>query len=256
MARRNPRLGIVMMAANAEETIGAALQSVSFADDIVVVVPSLSDGTAQLARRHGARVFAHPLQGFGPTKNFSIGKSKGEWLFSLDSDEIVTPALRREIQAVVAADGPHDLYGLPRRNFYFGKWLRHGGKYPDRQYRLFRRGAARFAPKHLHEGMVTAGSRGRLAAPLDHHPYRSMGEFFRKLVFYAAYDAEHLHAKGVRPGFAVAFRYCAWRPGTRFLKRYVLKGGFLDGVPGLLACLHDALTNILTYSFLSGLKSR
>jgi glycosyltransferase involved in cell wall biosynthesis len=245
-----------MIAANAVDTIGASLKSASFADDIVVVVPNLKDSTASAARRLGARVFAHPLKGFGPTKNFAIGKSRGEWLLSLDADEVVTPALRRQIEAVVRADGPHSLYGVPRRNFYFGRWLRHGGKYPDRQYRLFRRGSARFLPKHLHEGMVTAGSRGNLSAPLDHYPYRSLEEFFRKLVFYAAYDAEHLHAKGISAGFSTAFRYCAWRPTTRFIRRYFLKLGFLDGVPGLLACLHDSLTNILTYSFLSGLRSR
>lgn len=227
-----------------------------FSDEIVVVENGSTDGTVRIARRHRVRLFHDRLDGFGPAKNRAIARARHSWILNIDADEVVTPTLRREIERVLRDNGPADAYDMPRRNHYFGRWLRHGGKYPDRQVRLFRRGRARFNDKRVHERLAVAGRVGRLAGDLDHFPYRDLATFFAKPAAYAALEAGMQRAAGVQPTFAAALRWCLFRPARRFTSRYILKLGFLDGLPGFLACVHDAVTQILVYAHLKGSSRR
>lgn len=249
---KRPLLSAVFITRNAGRTVDAALKSVRFAGEIVVLDSGSEDRTADISRRHGARVFtdARPPGGFGPARNLAMSKARGKWIFFLDGDEVVPPALRAEILRAIRDDGSPAAFDMPRRNFYFGDWVRFGGRYPDRQRRLFRAGRARYTGD-LHERMVVNGPVGRFKSPIDHHPYQDLEEYFRKLGFYGNEQAKILRRKGIKPGPWTAARLLLLLPVSRFTRRFIFKGGFLDGRAGFFACLHDALTYIYTWGALS-----
>jgi len=252
MPTRRPRLSVSIIAHNEVRELPGCLASVrGLADEVVVVDCASRDGTGAVAKRLGARVYRRPnLMNLNVNKAWGISKTHGEWVLYLDPDERLTAAGRREISRVIRSDDAADAYELPRRNFYFGRWLKWGGKYPDAQRRLFRRGRAFFPEKHLHERVTVEGSLGRLREPFDHHPYPDLDAFLRKALFYADFQAKFLKARGARPGFVTAVRYLAWTPARRFLSRYVFKLGFLDGRVGFLAAAHDTLTQVMTFAAL------
>ena len=161
-----PRLSVIVIALNQEANIGECLASVSFADEIVVVDTGSADRTVELARAYTDRVLSAPWQGFGRTKNFALDQARGDWVFSLDTDERVPPALQEEILAVVEADGPLNGYRVARKNYFCGRWIRHLGWYPDYTLRLFRRGRGRFRDREVHEEVVVDGPVGDLPTPL------------------------------------------------------------------------------------------
>ncbi len=161
-----PRLSVIIIALNQEANIGDCLASVSFADDIVVVDTGSTDRTVELARAYTDRVLTTDWQGFGRTKNYALDQARGDWVFSLDTDERVPPALQAEILATVAADGPLDGYRVARKNYFCGRWIRHLGWYPDYTLRLFRRDRGRFRDREVHEEVVVDGPRGDPQDPL------------------------------------------------------------------------------------------
>lgn len=210
------------------------------------------DETGRVARRYGAKVFNRPNHAnIHLNTSFAIEKGQGPWLLNLDPDELVSPALKRAIDRAISDPNAPAAYDMPRKNHYFGTWLRWGGKYPDSVRRLYRKGKARFPNRHVHEKVTVDGEIGRLAVPVDHHPYPDLETFFRKLVFYAKFQADFLKKSGKKPTIFLGFSYLFWKPVRRFLSRYVMKLGFLDGLPGFLACLHDSLFHWLTWFYLS-----
>ncbi len=224
------RLSVAVITWNEEERLRPCLESVAWADEIVVVDAESTDKTVQLAREFTDRIWIRPWPGFAAQKNFALDHATGEWLLSLDADERVTVELRHEIEGVIAADGPADGYRIPRKNFFWGAWVRHGRLYPDYQVRLFRRGRGRFVQRAVHESAEIRGSAGRLEAPLLHHSYRSLEEFLQRSNRYSTLAAEEWIRQGRRVGPADLFL----RPLGRFLSMYLLHRGFLDGWRGLL----------------------
>ena len=138
-------------------------------------------------------------------------------------------------------------YKLDRKNHFFGVWLRHGGQYPDTQLRLFRQGKGSFANAHVHESLKIDGRIGKLKQSMEHYPYLTVSQYMKKFDFYAGFEAGFLWDKGVRPGFWTFCKYVLWKPKVRFFRRYILKGGFRDGVPGLFAALFDAMGWVTRY---------
>ena len=147
-----PRLSVVVVTRDEEDRIRACLESVAWADELVVVDAESTDKTASIARELTDHVIARPWPGFAAQKNFGLEQARGAWILSLDADETVSPALREDIERVVRDDGPCDGYAVPRRNIVWGRWVRHGGLYPDWQLRLFRRGRGRFGARAVHAG--------------------------------------------------------------------------------------------------------
>jgi glycosyltransferase involved in cell wall biosynthesis len=247
-----PRLSVAIIAHDEAADLAACLASVrGLADEVVVADCDSSDGTGAVARRAGARVFRRPnLANIHVNTSFALARCRGDWILNLDPDERISRALAREITHVIRRPRADAAYDMPRRNYYFGRWLRHGAKYPDPVRRLYRRGAARFPNRHVHEKVRVRGRIGSLREALDHHPYPDLAAYLRKLDFYARFQARFLARRGVRPSARLAVRYLAWLPASRFVRRYVFWLGFLDGLPGFLACVHDALTHILTYAHL------
>lgn len=228
-------LTVAVITWNEEERLRPCLESAAWADEIVVVDSESTDKTVEVARESTDRIWVRPWSGFAVQKNFALEQATFPWILSLDADERVTPDLRREIERVVLNDGPADGYTIPRKNLFWGGWVRHGRLYPDRQLRLFRRGRGRFVEHAVHESMSVEGRVERLEHPLVHESYRSLEEFLLRSNRYSTLAAAEWVSRGRRVSVGDLFI----RPLWRFLSMYVLHRGCLDGWRGaLLAALY------------------
>ena len=230
-----PRVSVVVVTRNEEERIRACLEAVAWADELIVVDAESEDKTASIARELTDHVIVRPWPGYAAQKNHGLDLARGAWILSIDTDEIVSPALRAEVERVVAADGPADGYAVPRRNIFWGRWVRHGGLYPDWQVRLFRRGRGRFSEQAVHESVQVDGDVRRLGGHLEHRSYRDVSDFLARADRYSTLAAEDVIARG---GRVHAWDFVV-RPLGRFVGMYALERGFLDGWRGfLLAALY------------------
>ena len=229
------RLSVAIIAWNEDERLRACLESAAWADEIIVIDAESTDKTVQVAREFTDKIWVRPWAGFAAQKNFALEQATGEWVLSLDADERVTPELRERIGRIMRADGPADGYSIPRKNVFWGAWVRHGGLYPDYQLRLFRRDAGHFADSAVHESLVVEGHVEALDEPLLHHSYRGLEDFVTRSNRYSTLAAQEIVNRGGRAGLADL----ALRPLGRFLSMYILKFGFLDGWRGfVLAVLY------------------
>ena len=224
------KLSVTVITWNEEERLRLCLESASWADEIIVVDAESTDKTVQVAREFTDRIWVRPWPGFAVQKNFALEQAAGEWVLSLDADEQVTPELRREIEAVLHSGAGADGYAIPRKNIFWGAWIRHGRLHPDYQLRLFKRGSGRFVERAVHESMEVQGTVRRLQSPLLHQSYRSLEEFLGRSNRYSTLAAEEWIRQGRRVGLADL----VLRPLGRFLSMYLLHGGFLDGWRGFL----------------------
>jgi glycosyltransferase involved in cell wall biosynthesis len=244
-AARRP-VSVAIVARNESARIGACLDSVAWADEVIVLDSGSEDDTREICRARGAKVLEQSWEGYSAQKNFAAGEARHPWILSLDADEVVSAPLRERILAVLAADGPADGYRLPRKNIFFGKWLRHGDHWPDHQIRLFRKGRGRFNGKPVHESVEVDGVVAELTEPLEHYSYDNIEDFFARQLRYAALAAGELHSKGRSPG-AGDFLF---RPLWRFMKGYVLKSGWRDGREGFIASAGYAYYVFMRTAFL------
>ena len=229
-----PQLSVIVIAGFEEHNIGPCLDSVGWADEIIVVCSQQQDATMEIARRSTPHVIYHAFEGYAAQKRFALDQATSPWVLSLDADERVTAELRGEILAVLEADGPADGYSMPRRNHFRGKWLRHGGWYPDRQMRLFRRSRTYLTDRLVHEGFEVEGTRGALAAPLLHYTLPHVRHMLEKNVSYALFEAREKRNRR-----RVTMMDFLLRPPLEFLKKYLLQRGFLDGWEGfIVAVIH------------------
>ena len=226
-----PTISAYIIAFNEAAKIKAAVESVLWADEIVVADSSSTDGTAEIATSLGARVVQIPFQGFGELRNRAIEACRGDWIFSLDSDERCTRELRDEILGLIAGAPAHDVYRVPRRNYMMGRWIRGSGWYPNfRQPQLFRKGAMRYRPDLVHEGyeVLTAKPIGTLRHAVWQIPFRNLEEVIHKVDRYSSLGAQKMAHKKVSMAGAVG--HASWA----FLKHYFFKRGFVDGWAGFV----------------------
>jgi glycosyltransferase involved in cell wall biosynthesis len=226
-------VSVTVITLNEEAHLRRCLESVAWADEIVVVDSESQDKTVQVAREFTDRVIVRPWPGFAAQKNFAVAQCAGEWILSLDADEEAEPELREEIAAIQADPRACDGYAVRRRNVFLGRFIRHGGLYPDWQVRLFRRGRGRFAERAVHESVTVTGPLGRLSGHLVHRSYEGVGDFIERANRYSALAAEQM----IRDGRRVRAGELVLRPLGRFLSMYVLQGGWLDGRRGLLLAI-------------------
>jgi glycosyltransferase involved in cell wall biosynthesis len=220
----------VVITWNEEERLRACLTSLAWLDEIVVVDAESQDKTVEVAREFTDRIIVRPWAGFAAQKNFAVDQARGQWILSVDADEEVSVELREEIEVVLSEASSAVGYALPRRNIFWDRWIRHGGLYPDWQMRLFQKGRGRFVQRAVHESVEVDGRLARLRGPLLHKSYRSIGEFLERANRYSSLAADDLARSGTRVGAGQLIL----RPLGRFLGMYVLRRGFLDGIPGLL----------------------
>lgn len=230
-------LSVIVITRDEEANIAECLESVSFADEIVVLDSASTDRTREIAEAHGARVeLASDWPGFGPQKNRALGLATQEWVLSIDADERLTPDLADEIRAVVGGQGDRDAYAFPRLTWYCGRFMRHSGTRPDYVLRLFRRGRARFSDHLVHERLLADGPTGRLKGDLLHYSFRDFSQVLAKVDAYSSASAEQALAAGKRATVGKALRHGFWA----FFRTYVLKAGFLDGGQGLALAVSNA----------------
>jgi glycosyltransferase involved in cell wall biosynthesis len=233
----NLSLSVVIITLNEEANLARTLPSVTWADEIVVLDSGSTDRTREVAESFGAKFFVEPWKGFAAQKNSALAKATGDWILSLDADEEVEPALGQEIREVLATNPSVAGFSIPRKNFFLGRWMRHGGFYPDPKLRLFRRGAATFEERLVHEDAKLNGSAAKLRHNLLHHAYPTLESYIEHVNRYSSLGAEMAAAKSPR-GFSLID--IVLRPKLTFLYNYVLRGGFLDGREGLLLHAYHA----------------
>ncbi|MCD6138698.1 MAG: glycosyltransferase family 2 protein [Deltaproteobacteria bacterium] len=234
------KLSVVVITHNEEDNIGRCLESVKWADEIIVVDSFSTDRTVQIAEKYTKKVFQKAWEGYGRQKNYALSKATNTWVLALDADERITRELADEIIGVLrAGDTQVIAYELPYKVFFGGKWVRHGGLYPEYHIRLFRKDKAAFKERAVHERVETSGPVGRLHHFVEHYTYRSVSDFIQRMDRYSTLSAEAYYKEGRRVGwFEALFR--AW---FTFGQMYILKRGFLDGGLGLqLAMLYSCYT--------------
>ncbi len=246
-----PSLSVILITKNEAANIRDCLQSVSWADEIIVVDSGSTDETAGIARDMGAKVYVHPdWPGFGPQKNRALGYAGKDWIFSIDADERVTPELRAELERAMreaSADG----YYCPRLSQFCGTFVRHSGWYPDYVLRLFKRGAGRFSDSLVHESVLLTGGTGKLKNPLLHYSYLTVNDVERKVEHYSSAAAQQMFQAGKRASRLRATLSAGWA----FARTYIVRLGLLDGSAGWNIARMNARTTYLKYRKLEALRA-
>lgn len=243
MSDRLP-LSVIIPTYNEEATLRDCLESVRFADEILVVDSFSTDSTLTIAREFGTRILQHEYVYSARQKNWAIPQASHEWVLLVDSDERVTPELREEILSLLASKPRHDGYWISRVNHFLGRRIKRCGWGTDKVIRLFRRDASRYQDREVHAEIDLPGPLPVLTHPLEHHSFRSFGQYWRKLQIYSEWGAAQLYKEGRRAGALEIFG----RPVTRFLKMYVVRLGFLEGLHGLTLSMLGAFTVYLKYA--------
>jgi glycosyltransferase involved in cell wall biosynthesis len=234
MHRTMQKISVYILTYNEAEKIEAALSSVLWADEIVVVDSFSTDRTPEIATAFGARVVQVPFNGFGDLRNRAIEACTHDWIFSLDADERCTEDVRDEILRLLAGSPPHDVYLVPRKSYMMGRWIKGSGWYPNfRQPQLFRKGAMRYTLEPVHEGFENLSGKplGTLTNAIWQFPFRNLEEVINKMNRYSSLGTPKLAHK--RVSMAGALGHGAWS----FLKHYIFKLGFIDGWAGFVIAL-------------------
>ncbi len=247
-----PRISACIISFNEERNIDACLESVAWCDEIVVVDSFSTDRTPEIARGRGARVVQATWTGHVAQKNRAVEEARGEWLLAIDCDERVTPRLRREIESRLASGGTADGYAIARKLFYLGRWLEHGGWFPEWRVRLFRRGRSRWTGVDPHDTVEVDGRTERIepegegtdAAVILHHSFRDLSHQLKVLDRYSEIQAGELFRRGRRPRAGDL----TLRPLWRFIWCYILRAGFLDGEPGFQMAVNHAYAAYMKYA--------
>jgi len=237
------RLTVVVLTRNEEDNIADCLKSVAWADELIVLDSFSDDRTVEVARENGARVVQHPFENWAVQRDYGLQLPENEWLFFVDADERGTPELAQEVLRVIQEKSPVGWW-VPRRNYIWGKWIRHAGWSPDYQLRLLRRDKARYDPtREVHEVVILDGEEGFLENTLKHYNYHTVAQFLSKQDFYSSYEADILFKQGIHPK---PYTFLL-QPIREFWRRYVKLEGYRDGGHGLLLSLLLGYYTFLTY---------
>lgn len=243
-------LSVILITKNEAANIRDCLQSVAWADEIIVVDSGSTDDTCSIAKEMGAKVYVHAdWPGFGPQKNRALDYAGNDWVFSIDADERVTPELRAEIETAMQT-GKAEGYFCPRLSQFCGQFVHHSGWYPDYVLRLFKRGTGRFSESLVHESVLLTGRSEKLKTPLLHYSYLTKDDVERKVEQYSTAAAKQMFQAGKRSSPAGA----ALRGGWAFVRTYLLRLGVLDRRAGLNIARMNARTTYLKYLKLEALR--
>lgn len=230
------KISCVIITRNESKNIRRCLQSVSWADEIVVVDSYSTDDTKRIASEFTDKIYDLKWEGFGPAKEFAKNRATGEWVLSVDADEVVSEKLRDEIQKIVESEDSLDGYFIPRRSNFLGRWIKHGGWYPNLILRLFRKNKGNFTKRLVHEEVKICGKSGRLKNDLLHYTDPDFDHYLKKLNQYTSLGALQLYKEGKRANLWDIF----FRPLVTLVKVCFFEKGFLDGVPGLILAISSA----------------
>lgn len=230
------KVSVIIITYNEEKNIGRCLSSIDWVDEIVVVDSQSTDDTKKVASEFTQKVFDITWEGFGKAKDFAKDEASHQWILSVDADEVVPEDLKEEIQKITKSEDSFNGYYIPRKSNFLGKWIKHGGWYPDYVLRLFKKDKAGFNHSMVHEKVEVNGRIGYLRNALLHYTDPNFDHYLEKLNRYTSLGAEELFKKGKRTKlFDVMFR-----PLAVFLKMYFVKRGFLDGLSGFILAVSSA----------------
>jgi glycosyltransferase involved in cell wall biosynthesis len=235
---------------NEEHNIAEALQSLSWADEIVVVDSGSTDATLDICRRFTDRIVHRDWTGYVDQKNFAVEQAKNDWIFSLDADERPSAELCAEIHELSEKGFPKSGYLIPRVAFFMGRWIRHGDWYPDNQLRLFDRRQGKWKGGRVHESVKISGKPGFLSGEIHHFTYRCLSDYLARLETYSSLAALDYQQQGK----SATLLKLLGNPIAAFIKAYVLKRGFLDGTPGFAIAVMGAVSVFFKYAKLYELK--
>ncbi len=247
------QLSVVIITYNEQQNIQACLDSVRWADEIVVVDCFSTDDTVKACLEYTQKVFQRPWPGYGMQKNFGIEQATYEWILILDADERITEMLRDEIKEMMSQENMESVgYHIPRRNFWYGKWIRWAGMYPDYQLRLFKKSAGRYNDVAVHENLILNGPTAHLNNSMDHFTERLVSDHFKKFSRYTSYAAVE-KAKARKNVFwtDLIFNHIA-----TFLKSFCVRQGFREGVHGVIIGVFAAMYTFVKYAKLWEMKHR
>jgi glycosyltransferase involved in cell wall biosynthesis len=240
------KISATVITYNEEANIAAALESLSWANEIIVVDSESADHTVEIARRYTNQIFVRRWPGYSAQKNFAADQARNDWVFSLDADERVSDQLAREIEQLdLDVESRFAGYEMARLTYYLGRWIKHSGWYPDYKLRLYNRKLGRWRGEYVHESLEVDGDIGRLHGDLLHYTVRDASEHHLRIDRYTSLAAEQAHSQGKRASLASLF----FSPLTTFIRSFIVKRGFLDGVQGLAIAFFAA-----HYAFLKALK--
>ena len=245
MAGGRATLGVVVITKDEASNIAECLDTVKWADEMIVVDAQSTDKTADIARTYTELVYIRPWPGFGRQKNFGIDQARSDWILILDADERVEQALAEEILEMLSSP-PSDAaaFRVPRQNYFYGQWVRWGGAYPDYQIRIFRRGLATYNDIAIHENLLVEGQVQTFSSPLKHYTERHITDHFRKFNLYTSLAASEKR----KSCHSVAWHHLICHPFVIFFKTYVLKRGYRDGTRGVIFAVFASLYTFVKYA--------
>ncbi|MCC6341777.1 MAG: glycosyltransferase family 2 protein [Bryobacterales bacterium] len=241
------KISATIIARDEERNIARAIESLRCCDEIVVVDSGSIDRTIEIARELGARVIESPWRGYAGQKNFATEQARHDWILSIDADEALSESLEADIWLLKKNGPEYDAYTMPRLAQYLGKWILHGGWYPDRKIRLYRRDKAIWTGEYVHESVAVKGTLGHLDSNLLHYTCQSFTEHLRTMDRYTTLAAEELVARGR----SITWRHLLFDPMWTFVRTYFVRRGYLDGMEGMAIAYMAML-----YSFLKYAKAR
>jgi glycosyltransferase involved in cell wall biosynthesis len=239
-----PKVSVTVITLNESAHIGPCLESVAWADEVLVVDSGSADDTVAQARARGARVIEREWPGYSAQKNFAAAEAAHDWILSLDADERATLALAQEVRGLLASEPPAAGYRIPRVTWHLGRWIRTTDWYPDYQLRLYDRRRARWKPKPVHESVECDTPPGYLRAELQHYAYRDISHHHLTMDRYTTLAAEEMRAAGR----AASLLDLTLHPWAAFVRNYLLRRGFLDGAAGFVISVMNAYYVFLKFA--------
>ena len=239
------KVSVVVITHNEEENLHRCLKSLDWADEIILVDAESEDRTVQIAKEYTDKVYIHPWGGFVEQRNWALKQATHQWVLFLDADEVVSPQLRGELEAL-KDKGMRGYSGfeIPRRSFYLGDWVGHCGWYPNYQLRLFDRKRGKWVGRVVHERVEVEGKVGRLKGEIFHYPYPNLSIHLQKINSYTSLKAEELYQRGKSFHLLDLFL----RPLGKFIKMYFIRLGFLEGIRGFIISCFGAYYIFLGYA--------
>jgi len=236
-------LSVAIITKNEQVRLPDCLRSVSFVDDIVIVDSESTDDTVNIAKQFGCRVFVEDWKGDGPQKNSAIAKTKNEWVLVLDADERLTCEAKEEIMAIISSETNADAYSFPRKSIFHGKWIKHGGWWPDRVVRLFKKSKGRYH-SITHGQWITTGKQGLAKGSLEHYSFVDYSDMIKRLNNYSSFRANEMFNEKAASSYFKAASHGLFM----FFNSFVLKRGFLEGLDGLVIALTTAGVSFFKYA--------
>lgn len=237
-------LSVAIITFNEEQRLGDCLKSLSFADEIIVVDSYSTDKSRSIAKSFGAKVTKQHWQGFGRQKQMAIDLCSNRWVLIVDADERIPPETVNEIGHQLSRSHECAAFQLPRKNYFLQRWIKHAGWWPDYVVRLFDKNCCKMDDCLVHESIVVTGKLGTLSTPIIHHATKNLAHTMEKMNRYSSAGAREMYQKGQRASYGKAFSRGAWA----FFYNYFVRKGFLDGGPGFLIAISDAVNKFFKYA--------